>query len=70
MDHYSLLREIADSWVLLLLFLVFAVVVIWAFRPGSREIHEDAGKVPFRHEDKPAAGGPGQGPRGGTAKEA
>ena len=55
MDTYSLLREIADSWVLLVLFLFFIGVVIWAFRPGSRAIHKDSADIPFRHEDKPAS---------------
>ena len=56
MDLYSLLREIADSWVLLALFLFFAAIVVWAFRPGSRKVHEDIANIPFRHEDKPARG--------------
>ena len=56
MDTYSLLREIADSWVLLILFLFFIGVVIWAFRPGSRRVHEETSSIPFRHEDRPAAG--------------
>jgi len=54
MDVYSLLREFADSWVLLALFLFFGAVVLWAFRPGSRRVHEDIANIPFRHEDKPA----------------
>ena len=54
MDTYSFLRELADSWVLLALFAVFASVIAWAFRPGSAPLHEDAGRVPFRHEDVPA----------------
>lgn len=57
MDLYSLLREFADSWVLLALFLVFVGVVVWAFRPGSRRLHEDISNIPFRHEDKPAQDG-------------
>jgi cytochrome c oxidase cbb3-type subunit 4 len=52
--NYHILREIADSWVLLLLFLFFIGVVIWAFRPGSRAVHRDTANIPFRHEDKPA----------------
>lgn len=59
MDTYSLLREIADSWVMLALFAVFLFVILWAFRPGSRPIHDDAANVPFRHDDgalTPAAG--------------
>jgi len=54
MDTYSLMRLFADSWVLLAMFLFFLGVVFWAFRPGSREIHEDTASIPFRHEDKPA----------------
>jgi cytochrome c oxidase cbb3-type subunit IV len=54
MDTYSLLREIADSWVLIGLFGFFLSAVVWAFRPGSRDTHKDAAQVPFRHEDAPA----------------
>ncbi|WP_413868523.1 cbb3-type cytochrome c oxidase subunit 3 [Albidovulum sp.] len=54
MDLYSLLREFADSWALLALFLVFITVVVWAFRPGSRRVHDEIATIPFRHEDKPA----------------
>lgn len=54
METYSLLRQIADSWVLLALFGGFLVVVFWAFRPGSRQVHRDSADIPFRHEDKPA----------------
>lgn len=54
MDTYSLLREFADSWVMLALFLVFIGVVFWAWRPGSRKVHDDVANIPFRHEDKPA----------------
>jgi cytochrome c oxidase cbb3-type subunit 4 len=51
---YHILREFADSWVLLSLFGVFLVAIIWAFRPGSRKVHDDIANIPFRHEDKPA----------------
>ncbi len=54
MDTYSLLRQIADSWVLLLLVIFFIGVIAWAFRPGSRAVHRDQADIPFRHEDKPA----------------
>ncbi len=55
METYSLLREFADSWMLLFLFLFFIGIVFWAFRPGSREAHKDSADIPFRHEKKPAA---------------
>ena len=55
MDTYSTLREIADSWVLLALTIFFLGTIVWAFRPGSRATHEDAGAIPFRN-DAPRAG--------------
>ena len=70
MDLYSLLREFADSWVLLALFLVFIGVVLWAFRPGSRRVHEDIANIPFRHEDKPAQDNGARGGIGAKAQEA
>lgn len=51
---YHILREIADSWVLLGLFGFFVLAILWAFRPGARATQQDAANVPFRHEDKPA----------------
>ncbi len=64
-DTYSIFREIADSWVLLAMFLFFLAVVAWVFRPGSRQIHKDTADIPFRHEDKPAGDGdiPGAHPK-------
>lgn len=55
MDSYSLLREFADSWVLLMLTLFFLGVVVWALRPGSAPEHRDSADIPFRHDDKPAS---------------
>ncbi|MCR9124711.1 MAG: cbb3-type cytochrome c oxidase subunit 3 [Rhodobacteraceae bacterium] len=55
METYSLLREFADSWMLLTLFLFFAGVVLWVFRPGSRETYKDTASIPFRHDDRPAS---------------
>ena len=52
--NYHILREIADSWVLLAMFAFFFGCVIWAFRPGSGKIHKDTADIPFRHEDAPA----------------
>ena len=54
MDMYSLLREFADSWMLLFLFAFFIGIVIWAFRPGSSKAHRDIANIPFRHDDRPA----------------
>ena len=54
METYSLLREFADSWMLLVLFTFFVGVVIWVFRPGATKVYSDPAGIPFRHEDKPA----------------
>ncbi|QIE46870.1 cbb3-type cytochrome c oxidase subunit 3 [Pseudohalocynthiibacter aestuariivivens] len=54
MDTYSLLREFADSWMLLALFIFFVGMILWVFRPGGTKSYEDQRNIPFRHEDKPA----------------
>ncbi|WP_121631314.1 cbb3-type cytochrome c oxidase subunit 3 [Tropicibacter alexandrii] len=54
METYSFLRQLADSWALLAMFLFFLGIVVWAFRPGSKKTHEDVANIPFRHDDKPA----------------
>ena len=53
METYSLLREFADSWMLLALTVVFVFVIFWAWRPGSRTVHDDAANSIFRHDTKP-----------------
>lgn len=58
MELYSLLREFADSWVLLFLTLFFLGVCVWAWRPGSRVVHDDIANSIFRHDLKPAAPAP------------
>ncbi|NNF23736.1 MAG: cbb3-type cytochrome c oxidase subunit 3 [Rhodobacteraceae bacterium] len=54
MDTYSILREIADSWVLLALFSFFIGVIVWAFRPGSWRVHRETADIPFKYDDLPA----------------
>lgn len=54
MEEYTLLRQFADSWMLLALFAFFIGVVIWVFRPGAGKTYGDTANIPFRHQDKPA----------------
>ncbi len=54
METYSLLREFADSWVLLAMTAFFVGIIFWAFRPGSRKTHRESAEIPFRHENRPA----------------
>ena len=50
MDMYSLLRAIADSWVLLAMVLFYLGTILWAFRPGSRKTHDEIADIPLRNE--------------------
>lgn len=54
MEEYTILRQFADSWMLLLLFVFFIGIVIWVFRPGASKEYKDTANIPFRHQDKPA----------------
>ena len=54
MDTYSFLRELADSWGLLAMFVLFLGVVAWVFRPGSRKAQDDAANSIFRNDKRPA----------------
>lgn len=54
METYSLLRQFADSWMLLLMVLFFLGVIAWVFLPSRRKIHEDASNMIFRNERAPA----------------
>lgn len=50
METYSLLREIADSWVLLAMFVFFVGAGIWAFWPSQARNRHDASMIPFRND--------------------
>ena len=49
-DTYSFLRQLADSWVLLLMTLFYLGTILWAFRPGSRDVHDDIARIPLRND--------------------
>lgn len=51
METYSALRQFADSWWLLVMFVFFLAVVVWTFRPGSRRTHQDIAEIPLRDDD-------------------
>ncbi len=53
MDTYTALRSFADSWGLLAMAIVFLAIVVWAFRPGSRELHERLAAMPLNEHDAP-----------------
>lgn len=54
MEQYTFLRAFADSWMLLVIFAVFIFAVIYAFRPGSKKVQNEAANSIFRNEKRPA----------------
>lgn len=54
METYSFLRHMADSWFLLAMTLGFLGLCVWAFRPGSRSMHQEVATSIFRNDDRPA----------------
>ncbi len=66
MELYSFLRQLADSWALLLLFLFFVGVVAWAFRPGSKQTHAEVANIVFRNDTIPTGDNRETHPNGGA----
>ncbi len=54
MEKYTLLRAFADSWMLVVIGLVFLFAVVYVFRPGSNKGQQDAANSIFRNEKRPA----------------
>jgi cytochrome c oxidase cbb3-type subunit 4 len=50
-DDYTIMRQFADSWGLLGMLLFFVAVVVLAYRPAAKKIHEDAASIPFKEND-------------------
>jgi len=48
---YETLRQIADSWVLVLMALVFVGFALWPFRPGAKTHNHDAANMIFKDEN-------------------
>ena len=57
MEHYSLLRHFADSWFLLVMFLIFSGIIIWVIFSKPRSYRDSANMI-FRHENSPDENGP------------
>jgi cytochrome c oxidase cbb3-type subunit 4 len=47
---YEVLRHLADSWGLLAMVIVFLVLALWPFRPGSRHRNSEAANSIFKEE--------------------
>ncbi|MEM9371879.1 MAG: cbb3-type cytochrome c oxidase subunit 3 [Pseudomonadota bacterium] len=53
MDTYSILREFADSWWLIVMTLFFLGVSLYTLRPGTRERHREIAMTPLRNDRLP-----------------
>ncbi len=63
-DTYTLLRQFADSWFLLVMLAFFLGCVFWAFRPGSRGLHREAARSILDDTDLPVSGAGSRGTTG------
>ena len=50
METYTFMRQFADSWGLLAMAVFFIGVVIFAFRPGSKEMADEAAQIPLKED--------------------
>jgi cytochrome c oxidase cbb3-type subunit 4 len=50
METYTAMRHMADSWGLLCMALFFVGAVIFAFRPGSRALADEAAQIPLKDD--------------------
>jgi cytochrome c oxidase cbb3-type subunit 4 len=50
METYTFLREFADSWFLLAMFVFFVGTWVFAFWPGLRGARDDAAGIPLRDD--------------------
>ncbi|MEM9107822.1 MAG: cbb3-type cytochrome c oxidase subunit 3 [Pseudomonadota bacterium] len=50
---YQTLRTFADSWGLLFMVIVFVIVVIYTFRPGSKKEADEIAQIPLKDDRRP-----------------
>ena len=50
METYTALRHFADSWGLLGMTLFFLGAILFAFRPGSKKLADDAANIPLKDD--------------------
>jgi cytochrome c oxidase cbb3-type subunit 4 len=48
---YTILRELADSWFMLMMFSFFIGVIIFAFRPGTKASYDHLRNLPLQDDD-------------------
>ncbi len=48
---YETLRQFADSWGLVYLFVAFVGIVLFTFRPGSKKRADELARIPLREDE-------------------
>ena len=48
---YTILRELADSWFMLIMFVMFIGIIIFAFRPGTKASYDRLRNLPLQDDD-------------------
>ena len=54
MNHhstYEFLRQMADSWGLLGMTVLFLVLALWPFRPGAKDRNREAANLIFKDDN-------------------
>jgi cytochrome c oxidase cbb3-type subunit 4 len=49
---YDTLRYLADSWGLVALFIIFLLVILFVFRPGSKKLYRRLSRLPLDDDKK------------------
>lgn len=47
---YETLRQSADSWGLVYLFILFVLVVLYQLRPGAKRTGDEAARIPLKED--------------------
>ena len=50
METYTFMRQLADSWGLLAMAIFFVGVVLYVFRPGAKQMADDAAQIPLKED--------------------
>jgi cytochrome c oxidase cbb3-type subunit 4 len=50
MSTYEAMRHFADSWGMLAMLLFFAASVAFVFRPGAKQLADDAAQIPLKED--------------------
>ena len=50
-EIYHFMRELADSWGLLAMVLLWLSFALWALRPSAKRHHQDAANMIFKDEN-------------------